>query len=263
MFLFLHKLSFFESPKSIIKNQEKKMHLSLIKKIKIKKCDLLIIYNGYTSKKKTSVLGFTCNETNYGTPLIVGLKYDEKTAAVPVVKTIFKHKRKTLNKLISYSKKREIQVVSLNNCYDKDIYSINKKIPYCKYKEIAEIYSRQRFSIKENTTHDIITKFTKFENFFRLKLGYALIPLVDKGNASAYLPDYFCKIRDSIYYETGIILPVFYICDEINLKPMEFEFIISGKTVLKHDFEGLHLIEAGLKIKHLLKQRLRKSFVIL
>lgn len=227
--------------------EELNMDISLLKRIKIKHCDLLLIYP--INRIRNSFSKIYKRE-----PVIIGLKFDERKNNVPIVKTIFKHTRKSLDKLIAYAEKYDIQVKFVNYFYNKSDYYKNKKIPTCRYKEIAEIYSKQAGT----TTYDFISKFTKNEKLLKIQIGYALIPLVEKGSKYDYLSNFCCKIRDKIFCNTGIILPYFVICDNPELKAMEFEFIINGEIILHHDFLGIQLVEIGMYIREFVEIEINK-----
>ncbi len=224
------------------------MFCNLIKRIKIKSSDLILVYPTIVTKTIIQNKIYTMG------PIIMGLKFDERKNNVPIVKTIFKYSKTKIEKLFNYAKNKTIQIEKLNSAFDEDEYIINKKIPTCRYKEIAEIYSKRQ----EKTTYDFISKFTKKENLLQIQLGYALIPLVVKGSKYDCLSNFCCEVRDKIFRNTGFILPYFNICDNSKLKPMEFEFIINEEPVLRHNFRGIQLIEIGMYIREFVETEINK-----
>lgn len=228
------------------------MFCNLIKRINIKNSDLILVYP--TIVTKTIIQNKIYTGLKKG-PILMGLKFDERKNNVPIVKTIFKYSKTKIEKLFNYAKNKNIQIEKLNSAFDEDEYIINKKIPTCRYKEIAEIYSKRQ----EKTTYDFISKFTKKENLLQIQLGYALIPLVVKGSKYDCLSNFCCEVRDKIYRKTGIILPYFIISDNTKLKSMEFEFIINEEPVLRHNFRGIQLIEIGMCIREFVETEINKN----
>jgi flagellar biosynthesis protein FlhA len=67
-----------------------------------------------------------------------------------------------------------------------------------------------------------------------LEVGYAIIPLVDRGQSGEVL-DRIRSIRRQFALEKGMIIPPIHIRDNLNLKPSEYRILIKGVEIDKYE----------------------------